>query len=112
MGGRVRRGEDAVTGPGDPDPVCAGRPLLCPHCQVPLIADPTGPWCRRCRRAWPGAPAHARCPNTAIATGNTPRTRGLRLCRAHARLLADAGGPGAAILDNPPRAATPHGTFP
>ena len=92
-----------MSAPGGPDPVCAGQPPLCPHCQVLLVADPTGPWCQRCRRAWAGSPAHGRCPNPAIATGNTQRTRGLRLCRAHARLLVDVGGPGTAILDNPPR---------
>lgn len=91
-----------VSGTGEPHTVCAGLPPLCPHCQVPLVADPTGPWCRRCRRAWSGTRAHTRCTNAAIATGNTPRTRGLRLCRSHARLLVDAAGAGAAIPDTPP----------
>jgi hypothetical protein len=99
VSGRLLHVEEGVSGPGEPDLVCAGRPLVCPRCQVPLVTDPTGPWCRRCRRAWPGSRAHTRCPNAAIATGNTSRTRGLRLCRAHARLLVDASGPGTANLD-------------
>lgn len=85
------------------DPHCAGQPPLCPHCQVPLVADPTGPWCRTCRRAWSGAPRDTRCPHPAIATANTPRTRGLRLCRTHMRLLVNAGGPGSVLLDTPAR---------
>lgn len=89
--------------PATPDPRCAGQPPLCPHCRAPLVADPTGPWCRTCRRAWPGAPRHTKCTEPAIATGNTPRTRGLRLCRGHARLLVDAHGPGSVALDHPPR---------
>jgi hypothetical protein len=103
VGGRVLLPEDSVSAAHEPDTICAGRPPLCPHCQAPLVADPTGPWCRRCRRAWPGSPAHARCPNPANATGNTALARGLRLCRTHARLLVDAGGAGAAIFDTPPR---------
>lgn len=92
-----------MTTPPQPDPRCAGQPPLCPHCQVELVADPTGPWCRTCRRAWPGAPLNAACPHPAIATGNSPRTRALRLCRAHARLLVDRAGPDAVALDQPPR---------
>ena len=92
-----------MTTPTDPDRRCAGEPLLCRRCEVPLVLDPTGPWCRTCRRAWPGAPQKPRCPYPAVATGRTPRTRGLRLCRIHARLLVDAAGPDAVILDQPPR---------
>jgi len=94
--------ENSVSEAGQPHTICASRELLCPHCQVPLVADPTGPWSPRCRRAWPGSPVHARCTNTADATANTPRTRGMRLCHTHARLLVDAAGPGAAIPDTPP----------
>lgn len=96
-------GEDGVSAAREPDAICAGRPPLCPHCQVPLVADPTGPWCRRCRRAWQGSPAHAHCTNTPNATADTARTRGLRLCPTHARLLVDAHGTGAVIFDTPPR---------
>jgi hypothetical protein len=89
--------------PERPEPRCAGQPPLCPGCSAPLVADPTGPWCRRCRRAYPGSPPHLRCAHPPIATGNTPRTGALRLCRRHARLLVDAAGPGAVILEDPPR---------
>jgi hypothetical protein len=92
-----------VSEPSEVTSRCAGRPSLCPHCQVELVLDPTGPWCRRCRRAWQGASRHLPCPHPAVATGNTPRTRGLRLCRTHARMLIDRGGPGAVTLDRPPR---------
>lgn len=92
-----------MTTPPEPDSRCAGQPPLCPRCQVELVADPTGPWCRKCRRAWAGAPRHAPCPQPAVATANTPRTRGLRLCRTHARLLVDYGGTDAVTLDQPPR---------
>jgi hypothetical protein len=91
-----------MTTPPEPDSRCVGQPPLCDNCQVELVADPTGPWCRNCRRAWAGAPLHAPCPHPAVATGNTPRTRGLRLCRAHARLLVDRGGSGAVTLDQLP----------
>ena len=91
-----------MTAPERGDVRCAGQPPLCPHCHLALVPDPTGPWCRTCRRAWCGQPSNSPCPNPAVATGNTPRTRGLRLCRTHARLLVDAGGPDAVTLDQPP----------
>lgn len=83
------------------DPQCAGQPALCPNCTVDLIHDPQGPWCRTCRRAWQGETRYPPCPHPAIATGNTPRTRRLRLCREHARRLVDRGGPDAVTLDQP-----------
>lgn len=85
------------------DARCAGQPPLCPWCQVALVADPTGPWCRTCRRAWSGAPRNSPCPNPAIATASTARTHGFRLCRIHARLIADRAGPDAITHDQPPR---------
>lgn len=92
-----------MTTPPRADSRCCRQLPLCPHCQVELVADPTGPWCRNCRRARPGAPLNAACPHPAIATGNTPHARALRLCRAHARLLIDRAGPDAVALDQPPR---------
>ena len=83
---------------------CQGRPPLCRRCHRALVPDPTGPWCRTCRTADAGAPPHPPCPMPPVATGATARTRGLRLCRAHARRLADRAGPGA-VLPDPP--ATP-----
>jgi hypothetical protein len=80
---------------------CQGRPPLCRRCHRELVLDPTGPWCRTCRTADAGAPAHPPCPMPPVATGATTRTRGLRLCRAHARRLADPAGPGAVLSDPP-----------
>ena len=79
--------------------ICEGRPALCPRCEHDLIDDPAGPWCRTCRTAQTGARRHGPCPIPATATGNTARTRGLRLCRAHARRLVDRGGPEAVVRD-------------
>jgi hypothetical protein len=36
---------------------------------------------------------------TPIATGATPRTKGLPLCRIHARRLVDVGGTDAVVRD-------------
>lgn len=76
---------------------CQGRPALCPRCGTELAIDPSGPWCRTCRAAWVGASRYPSCPLPPVATGNTPRTKGLRLCRAHARLLVDAAGPDSVV---------------
>jgi hypothetical protein len=80
---------------------CQGRPPLCPRCHRELVLDPTGPWCRSCRTADVGAPRNPPCPMPPVATGTTPRTAGLRLCRAHARHLVDRAGPQAVRLDQP-----------
>jgi hypothetical protein len=78
---------------------CQGTPPLCDRCGLVLDIDPAGPWCRSCRRTWPEDGRFPTCHATAIAVGNTPRTRGLRLCRNHARRLVDAAGPDAVIGD-------------
>jgi hypothetical protein len=75
------------------DACCQGAPPLCPRCHAELVLDPTGPWCRTCRTADAGARLNPPCPMPPVATGNTPRTRGLLLCRAHARRLVDRAGP-------------------
>lgn len=80
---------------------CQGRPPLCRRCHRELVPDPTGPWCRSCRTADAGAPLHTPCPMPPAATSATARTRGLRLCRAHARRLIGHAGPGAALFDQP-----------
>lgn len=94
-----------MTKPAAPDGAdrCQGQPPLCRRCHRELVLDPTGPWCRTCRTADSGAPRHKPCPMQPIATGTTPRTNGLRLCRAHARRLIDKAGPGAIRPD--PRTA-------
>jgi hypothetical protein len=91
--------------PTPPDPVgerCQGRPALCPRCHRELAIDPAGPWCRTCRTAQVGASRYPSCPMPTVATGNTARTRGLRLCRAHARRLVDTGGPESVVPDAKP----------
>ncbi|WP_194920178.1 hypothetical protein [Catenulispora rubra] len=82
---------------------CAGRPAICDRCAVDLQIDPAGPWCRICRRAWPGSGRYPSCPMPAVATGATARTTGLRLCRLHARRLVDGAGPDAVIADPKPQ---------
>lgn len=81
---------------------CQGRPALCPRRHGELAIDPSGPWCRSCRTADVGASRYPSCPMPTVATGNTPRTRGLRLCRAHARRLVDAAGPDCVVHDATP----------
>ncbi len=78
---------------------CAGRPPLCPRCHAELTTDPAGPWCRTCRVASAGSRRYPHCPMLPVATGNTPRAKGLRLCRAHARRLVDVGGADSVIRD-------------
>lgn len=78
---------------------CAGRPALCERCGSELAIDPAGPWCRSCRTAAVGTSRYRPCPMPPVATGTTARTRGLRLCRAHARRLVDAAGPHAVTRD-------------
>jgi hypothetical protein len=86
-----------------PDPrQCLGRPALCERCHAVLAIDPAGPWCRSCRTAEVGARRWAACPMPAVATGATVRTRGLRLCRAHARRMANRAGPHSAVPDPAP----------
>ena len=69
--------------------VCQGRPALCPRYEHDLIARWHGP-----------------CPIPATAIGNTPRTRGLRIRRAHAHRLVDRGGPDTVIRDASHRPAS------
>jgi hypothetical protein len=78
---------------------CDGRPALRPRCHTELAIDPSGPWCRSCRVASAGTGRATPRPMPPIATGTTGRTKGLRLCRAHACRLVDAAGPHAVIRD-------------
>lgn len=81
---------------------CGGRPALCERCHAEMAIDPAGPWCRSCRIAFVGTRRYPPCPMPPIATGTTGRTRGLRLCRAHARRLVDGAGPHAVLRDANP----------
>ncbi|WP_344657148.1 hypothetical protein [Catenulispora subtropica] len=90
-----------MSAPDDPRR-CQGLPPICDRCGVALAVDPAGAWCRSCRRTWPEDGRFPACRATAIAAGNTTRTRGLRLCRNHARRLVDAGGPDAIVPDRRP----------